>query len=109
MNGHPSVSTAEVKRLVITGGPGTQEIALVAGKSIRVVQFYARQSAAGSVQFRSGAGASNLTGLMVTTASDLEIKADFNPFGHFQTTKGEKLQIVSATGALEGWLNYQEV
>lgn len=107
---HPCQSLAQVKRAIISGTAGdVTAVAAVAGKKIRVLDFYIRQSAAGTVRFESGAGGTALTGLMVTTTADLVISPGFNPYGHFETVAGALLNIEVGTGAVHGWLVYQEV
>lgn len=107
---HPSISSAQVKRAIISGTAGdVSVIAAVTGKKFRVLSFYVRQSAAGTVRFESAAGGTALTGVMVTTTADLAIECAFNPFGHFETTVSEALSIEAGTGAVMGWLTYQEI
>lgn len=108
---HPCISTKVVKRAVITsaGAGDVAAVAAVAGKGIRVLDFYIRQSAAGTVRFESTAGGTALTGVMVTTTADLVVAPGFNPFGHFETVAGEALSIEAGTAAVMGWLVYQEI
>lgn len=105
------ISTAPVKRAVITsaGAGDVSVVAAVAGKKIRVLQFYVRQSAAGTVRFESGAGGTALTGVMVTTTADLVVDGGFNPCGHFETAAGQALSIEAGSAAVMGWCTYQEI
>lgn len=110
MLSHPCVSSAQVKYAVISGSAGDVEaVAAVAGKRIRVLQFYIRQSAAGTVRFESAAAGTALTGVMVTTTADLVVQAEFCPVGLFQTVAGQALSVEAGTGAVMGWAVYQEV
>lgn len=107
---HRSVSEEEVKRAIISGTAGdVAVVAAVPGKRIRVISFYLRQSAAGTVRFESAAGGTALTGVMVTTTGDLVINPGVNESGHFQTVVSEALYIEVGTGAVMGWVCYQEV
>lgn len=107
---HPGISTNPIKRAIISGSAGdVTAVAAVAGKKIRVLQFYVRQSAAGTVRFESAAAGTALTGVMVTTTADLVVQGDFNPVGHFETIAGELLNVEAGTAAVMGWLVYQEV
>lgn len=107
---HPCISQSQVKRAVISSTAGDfTVVAAVAGKKIRVLSFYIRQSAAGTLRFESTAGGTALTGVMVTTTADLVCEGSFNPFGHFETVAGQLLNLEIGTGAAMGWLVYQEV
>jgi hypothetical protein len=107
---HPCISGAQVKRAIISGSAGdVSAVAAVTGKKIRCVQFYIRQSAAGTVRFESAAAGTALTGVMVTTTADLVVDGGFNPYGHFETVAGEALSIEAGVGAVMGWLCYQEI
>lgn len=107
---HPSISIAQVKRALISNAAGDYTVvAAVTGKKIRVISFYIRQSAAGTLRFESAAGGTALTGVMVTTTGDLVCQADHNPYGHFETVAGELLNLEIGTGAAMGFLTYQEI
>jgi hypothetical protein len=106
---HAGISTNEVLRAVITGAAGdVTAVAAVAGKKIRCIHYFIHQAAAGAVRFESGAGGTALTGVMVTTAENLQLK-DSNDYGLFQTATGEALSIEAGTGAVQGYLLYQLV
>jgi len=107
---HPCISIAVVKRAIISGPAGdVAAVSAVAGKKIRCLFFYIRQSAGGTVRWESAAGGTALTGVMVTTTADLVVSGELNPFGHFETAAGEALSIEAGTGAVMGWLLYQEI
>lgn len=107
---HPCQSNALVKRAVISGNAGdVTAVAAVTGKKIRVLSYYIRQSAAGTVRFESGAGGTALTGVMVTTTADLVVRDGYHPMGHFETAAGELLNVEAGTGAVMGYLTYQEI
>lgn len=107
---HPCISSSPVKRAVISGNAGdVTAVAGVTAKKIRVLSFYIRQSAAGTVRFESATAGTALTGVMVTTTADLVVEGTLNPFGHFETVAGELLNIEAGTSAVMGWLTYQEV
>lgn len=109
MISHPCISLVQVKRASFSGNAGNiAAVAAVTGKKIRVLQIYLRQAAAGTVQFQSST-TSNLSGAMTTTTADLEIAADLNVFGHFETVAGEQFTIAAGTAAVQGWLCYQEI
>lgn len=110
MSSHPCISNSEIKRAVISNAAGDLAVvAAVTGRKIRVVQFYIRQSAAGTIRFEDGTSGTALTGVMVTTTADLVVDSGFNPYGHFQTSASTLLNIEIGTGAAMGWLCYQEV
>ena len=110
MFGHPSVSNIPIKRAIISGGAGDiAVVAAVAGKKIRVLQFYIRQSAAGTLRWESGAGGTALTGVMVTTTADLVCESGFCPVGCLETVAGQALSLEAATAGAMGWVVYQEV
>lgn len=105
---HPSISLAQARFAVISGNAGdVTAVAAVTGKKIRVLSYYIRQSAAGTVRFESAAGGTALTGVMVTTTGDLVVEGAFNPMGHFETVAGELLNVEAGTGAVMGHLTYQ--
>jgi hypothetical protein len=107
---HPCISGSQVKRAVISNAAGDLTVvAAVTGRKIRVLQFYIRQSAAGTLRFESGTSGTALTGVMVTTTADLVCEGSLNPFGHFETAAGTLLNLEIGTGAAMGWLTYQEV
>lgn len=107
---HPCISLAKIKFAVISGGAGdVAAVAAVAGKKIRCLGYYIRQSAAGTVRFESGAGNTALTGVMVTTTGDLVVQDGFCPWGLFETAAGEALSIEAGTAAVMGYLQYQEI
>lgn len=107
---HPCISNAQVKFAAISGGAGdTTVVAAVAGKKIRVLSYYIRQSAAGTLRWESATGGTALTGVMVTTTADLVASAEFNPFGHFETVAGQLLNLEQGTAAGMGHLCYQEI
>lgn len=104
------ISTAQVKYAVISGNAGDVEaVAAVSGKRIRLLSYYIRQSAAGTVRFESGASGTALSGVMVTTTADLVCEQGHNPTGHLQTAAGQSLSIEAGTGAVMGHCTYQEV
>lgn len=104
---HPGISTEKIRRAVVSGNAGDVEaVAAVSGKKIRCVHYYIRQSAAGTVRFESGAGGTALSGVMTTTAEDLELK-DESDYGVVETAVGESLSIEAGTGNVAGYLLYQ--
>lgn len=105
------ISNALVKYAVITssGAGDVTAVAAVAGKKIRVLSYYIRQSAAGTVRFESGAGGTALSGVMVTTTADLVVQGEYSPVGHFETAAGALLNIEAGTAAVMGHLTYQEI
>jgi hypothetical protein len=105
-----AISDAPVKRAIISGNAGdVAVVAAVADKKIRVLAFYVRQGAAGTVRFESAAGGTALTGVMVTTTADLVVEGHFCPVGLFETVAGEALSIEAVTGAVMGYAVYQEI
>jgi hypothetical protein len=102
-------SNSRVFRAVITqaGAADTTIVTPSAGQKVRVLQFYIRQSAAGTVRFESTQGGTALTGVMVTTTADLVVDSGFNPAGHFETVAGELLNLETGTAAGMGWITYQ--
>lgn len=104
------IAGAQVKYAIISGNAGdVAAVAAVAGKKIRCLSYYIRQSAAGTVRWESGAGGTALSGVMVTTTADLVVNAEFSPVGHFETAAGAALSIEAGTAAVMGHLAYQEV
>lgn len=104
----PPTSGAQVRYAVISGGAGdTTVVAATAGKKIRVLSYYIRQSAAGTLRFESATSGTALTGVMVTTTADLVCQGDYNPAGHFETVAGELLNLEQGTAAGMGHLTYQ--
>jgi len=108
---HPSQSLAPVKFAVITsaGAGDVEAVAAVAGKKIRVLAYYIRQSAAGTVRFESGAAGTALSGVMVTTTADLVVQGNYCPMGLLETAAGASLSIEAGTAAVMGHLTYQEI
>lgn len=104
----PAASSAQVRYAVISGSAGDVEVvAATTGKKIRLLSYYIRQSAAGTVRFEGGAAGTALSGVMVTTTADLVISADFHPYGHLETAAGVSLSIEAGTGAVMGHATYQ--
>jgi hypothetical protein len=84
-------------------------VALVSGKKIRVTNLDVVCSAALTVTFTSGTGATAITGPLGFAANG-GIAAGYDPTGHFETATGEKLAVtISGAGSLAGWLKYIEV
>jgi len=107
----PAASSSQPFFAVITsaGAGDVEVVAAVAGKRIRVLSYYIRQSAAGTVRWESGAGGTALSGVMVTTTADLVVSGDYSPVGHLQTAAGSALSIEAGTAAVMGHLVYQLV
>ena len=105
----PPSSGAQVRYAVITsaGAGDVEAVAAVTGKKIRVLSYYIRQSAAGTVRFESGAAGTAMSGVMVTTTADLVVNGDYNPCGHFDTAASAALSIEAGTAAVMGHLAYQ--
>jgi hypothetical protein len=106
---HPCISSSQPKFAVISGTAGdVSAVAAVSGKRIRLLSYYIRQSAAGTVRWESGAGGTALSGVMVTTTADLVLQ-DYNPMGLVQTAAGEALSIEAGTAAVMGYCTFQEL
>ena len=101
--------SSQIKRAVITsaGAGDVQAVAAVTGKKIRLISYYIRQSAAGTVRWESAAGGTALSGVMVTTTADL-VLSDYSPYGLVETAAGEALSIEAGTAAVMGYCTYQE-
>jgi len=94
---------ANIRRVVIdTNSSGdTTLIAAESGKKLRVLDYLIVASGDVDATFQSeaGSGATDLTGpLDLTTNSGAA--AGFNPFGHFETVAGEKLNL-NLSGAVQ--------
>lgn len=100
-----------VKRAVIddaTGGDN-EIVALVAGKSIRVLSCFLVAAAAVVARFESSAGGTALTGQMNLGANG-GIVLNHNPTGWFQTGAGEALSLeLGGAVSVDGALTYIEV
>lgn len=84
-------------------------VAAVAGKRIRVVSYFLVNTTAQTIRFESAAGGTALTGQMAL-ANNGVLEAPFNPMGHFQTVKGELLNLeLSGATSVDGHLTYIEV
>jgi hypothetical protein len=101
--------TPKFASIDIAANGDTTEVALVAGKKIRVLAYRFQSAGAVAVRFKSGASTS-LTGAMSTGAAGGGGGAAFNPIGHFETASGEALVInLSAAVQVSGHLVYVEV
>ena len=90
-------------------------VAAVPGKRIRVISAFLVAAGAVNVRFESGAAGTALTGQMnLTTNVGFSLNAAFDakgrPKGHFQTAKGESLNLeLSGAVSVDGSLTYVEI
>lgn len=112
MGYHSSMApVASQYKVVDAAGNGDNEIvAAVAGKHIRVVAgSLTMTGTAVTIRFESGAGGTALTGQM-TPLQGHTIPMPYCPVGHFQTAKGESLNLeLGGAQSVDGWIVYQEV
>lgn len=94
---------------IISAGATLTVVPAVTGKKIRVLSYTVVCTAAGTVQFKDGAGGTAITGAMPFDAKG-GVSAPFNPGGHFETSAGTLLQLADSVGSnVFGHLMYIEV
>lgn len=88
----------------------TTVVSAVAGKKIRVMEFFLVPTGTATLRFESGTGGTALTGQMSTVTGN-PIASGYSPDGHFETGVGELLNIefVGVGLTISGWLTYVEV
>ena len=100
---------ADIKTAVIdeTTAAENEIVALVAGKSIRVLSFHLVTNAANVVTWRSNS--TDITGPIPLGTNDI-VSARFTEEGHFETVAGEALRLNAGTATAHGgWVQYVEV
>lgn len=91
-----------------TSGDNTL-VAAVASKKIRVLSLFLLADAAVDLKFQTGAGGTDLTGLIGLDAT-AGFVLNYSPVGHFETASGALLNLnLSAAVQISGALVYKEV
>ena len=94
---------------IAQGGAGTTDLVAApnAATRIYVVHLAISISAGGTIKFQSGTGPTDITGAFaLTTTGPLVMCGDADGSPLFASGKGEKLTLVSVTGAATGFLTY---
>jgi hypothetical protein len=107
-NGNTALTPKFAAIAASTSGNNTL-VAAVTSKKIRVLALWANANGTVNGKFQTGAGGTDLTGLLYCTAQS-GIVLPFNPAGWFETAAGALLNLnLSAAIAVGGSLLYVEV
>ncbi len=92
-------------KVSVAAGSTTSIIAAGTGKIRVLAMVLTAETAAGTIEFKSGAGGTSLTGAM-TIADDAALILPFNPVGWFETASATLLELVTVGCALRGSIVY---
>lgn len=102
--------TPKFAKISTSASGASTVVALVAGKKIRVLQFWLTASGAVNAKFQSHIAPTDLTGLLYMATAGDGAAMNFCPVGLFETVAGEALDInLSGAVAVGGGLVYVEV
>lgn len=98
----------------VAGSGDNTLVAAVTARKIRVLSGMFYPAAAVNIRFESGAGTSQLSGLIILDPAGVtgprKLELPWNPGGHFETVAAQLLNL-ELSGAIQvsGWISYQEV
>lgn len=108
MSGTTALTPTHVKISAASSGNNTL-VAAVTSKKIRVLQVVIVAAAAVDIKFQSGAGGTDLTGLM-SLDEKAGFSASFTPIGWFETASNTLLNLnLSSAVQCSGFMSYVEV